>query len=159
MPQVTQQKAGDSSQLTIGEVARRTGLRTSAVRYYESVGLLPLPPRLNGRRRYGPDVVRLLQTIRFAQDAGFSVAEVKTLFHGFEASVRPSARWRALAARKLVELDALVARAEIMREALRTGMRCGCLRIEDCDFVPGEGCTVPGPVLPARRVRRPEASA
>jgi hypothetical protein len=59
----------------------------------------------------------------------------------------------------LVELDALVARAELMREALRTGMRCGCLRIEDCDFVPGEGCTVPGPVLPGRRVDLASARA
>jgi MerR family redox-sensitive transcriptional activator SoxR len=154
MPRVVLQKPGDDGELTIGEVARRTGLRTSAVRYYESVGLLPVPRRLNGHRRYATDVVRLLQTIRFAQDAGFSVAEIKTLFHGFEANVRPSARWTALATRKIEELDALVARAELMRQALTTGMRCGCLRIEDCDFVSGKGCTVPGPVTLERRVVR-----
>ena len=151
---MAQRKPNESSELSIGDVARRAGLRASAVRYYESVGLLPAPRRLNGRRRYGPDVVRLLHTIRFAQDAGFSVSEIRTLFHGFEAGVRPSARWQALAARKIEELDALVARAELMREALRTGMRCGCLRIEDCDFVRGDGCTVGGPVTPARRTSR-----
>ena len=146
-------------ELGIGEVARRAGLRASAVRYYEEVGLLPAPRRVNGRRRYGADVVRLLRTIRFAQEAGFTVVEIRTLFHGFEPAVRPSARWQALAARKLEELDALVARAERMREALRTGMRCGCLRIEDCDFAPGDGCTVPGPVMPAsRRKRAPRRS-
>ncbi|MEO8561017.1 MAG: MerR family transcriptional regulator [bacterium] len=149
-------KTVESSELTIGEVARRAGVRTSAVRYYERVGLLPVPRRLNGRRRYGADVVRLLHTVRFAQGAGFSVAEIKTLFHGFEANVRPSMRWRALAARKIEELDTFIARTELMREALRTGMRCGCLRIEDCDFGSGEGCTVPGPVMPGRRIgRRP----
>ena len=159
MSELSRQMLDESSELAIGEVARRAGLRTSAVRYYESVGLLPVPRRLNGRRRYGTAVVRLLQTIRFAQDAGFSVAEIKTLFHGFEANVRPSARWHALATRKIEELDALVARAERMREALRTGMRCGCLRIEDCDFGPGEGCTVAAPVMPGRRVRPSARSA
>ena len=120
--------------LTIGEVARRAGLRTSALRYYESVGLLPPPRRVNGRRRFDADVVRLLDTVRFAQRAGFTVAEIRTLFHGFGAEVPPSARWRKLADRKMAELDALVARAERMRQALKTAMRCGCLRIEDCGF-------------------------
>ena len=133
-------------ELTIGDVARETGLRTSAVRYYESVGLLPAPRRVNGRRRFDRDVVRLLGTVRFAQQAGFTVAEIRTLFHGFGADVPPSARWRKLASQKLEELDALVARAERMRLALRTAMRCGCLRIEDCEFDPDDGCTLPGAV-------------
>ena len=133
-------------ELTIGEVARETGLRTSAVRYYESVGLLPAPRRVNGHRRFDSSVVRLLGTVRFAQQAGFTVAEIRTLFHGFGADGPPSARWRKLASRKLEELDALVARAERMRLALQTAMRCGCLRIEDCEFDPDHGCTLPGPV-------------
>ena len=53
-------------ELTIGEVARQSGLNTSALRYYESVGLLPAPRRVNGRRRFDPGVVRLLGTVRFA---------------------------------------------------------------------------------------------
>lgn len=120
--------------LTIGEVANQTGLRPSALRYYESVGVLPAPRRVNGRRRFDPEVVRLLKTVRFAQDAGFTVAEIRTLFHGFGAHVPPSARWRQLATRKLEELDALVARAEHMRRALQLAMECGCVRMEDCDF-------------------------
>ena len=140
-----------SADLTIGDVARQVGLRTSALRYYESVGVLPPPKRVNGRRLFGPDVVRLLNTVRFAQQAGFTVAEIRTLFHGFGADVPPSARWRELATRKLEELDALVARAERMRQALQTGMRCGCLRIEDCELDPEDGGALPGPVLLARR--------
>ena len=136
--------------LTIGEVAREAGLRTSAVRYYESVGLLPSPRRVNGQRRFHHDVVRLLRTVRFAQQAGFTVAEIRTLFHGFGADVPPSDRWRQLATRKLDEVEALVARAERMRRALKTAMRCGCLRIEDCEFHPEDGSTLPGPVLLAR---------
>lgn len=139
--------------LTIGDVAREAGLRTSAVRYYESVGLLPPPKRVNGQRRFGRDVVRLLGTVRFAQEAGFTVAEIRTLFHGFGADVPPSDRWRQLASEKLAELDALVARAERMRLALKIAMRCGCLRIEDCEFHPEDGCTLPGPVAISRGVR------
>jgi MerR family redox-sensitive transcriptional activator SoxR len=121
-------------QLSIGEVARQTGLRTSAVRYYESAGVLPAPARVNGRRRYDSDVVRLLRTVRFAQDAGFSVAEIRTLFHGFGAHVPPAARWQKLADRKLAELDGLLLRVERMRRALLVAKQCGCVRMEDCEF-------------------------
>ena len=127
-------RAREVPELTIGEVARRTGLRTSALRYYESAGVLPPPARVNGRRRYDPDVVRLLKTVRFAQDAGFSVAEIRTLFHGFGAHVPPAARWRKLADRKLAELDALTLRVERMRRALLLAKECGCVRMEDCEF-------------------------
>ena len=122
-----------AAELTIGEVAQRVGLRASALRYYESVGLLPAPKRVNGRRLFAPEVVRRLNMVRFAQEAGFSISEIRTLFHGFGAHVPPSARWRQMASRKLTELDALVARAERMRDALHVAMQCGCLRIEDCE--------------------------
>lgn len=124
----------DVPELTIGEVARQAGLRTSALRYYETAGVLPLPARVNGRRRYSPDVVRLLRTVRFAQDAGFSVAEIRTLFHGFGTHVPPAARWRMLADRKLAELDALERRIDRMRQALLTAKKCGCVRMEDCEL-------------------------
>ena len=127
-------RAGSTLELSIGEVASQTGLRPSAVRYYESAGVLPPPARVNGRRRYDPDVVRLLRTVRFAQEAGFSVAEIRTLFHGFGAHVPPAARWRKLADRKLAELDALMLRVERMRRALLVAKQCGCVRMEDCDF-------------------------
>jgi MerR family redox-sensitive transcriptional activator SoxR len=143
---ITERRQTVTRELTIGEVADQAGLRTSAVRYYESVGLLPVSKRVNGRRVFSPEIVRLLRTIRFAQHAGFTVAEIRTLFHGFGANVPPSIRWRQLADRKLAELDALVAQADRMRQALRAAMRCGCLRIEDCEFDPDDVCTLPGPV-------------
>lgn len=139
----TERRPRETRELTIGEVADQAGLRTSAVRYYESVGVLPVSKRVNGRRVFGPEIVRLLRTVRFAQQAGFTVAEIRTLFHGFGANVPPSARWRQLADRKLVELDALVAQAERMRQALRAAMQCGCLRIEDCEFNPDNGYALP----------------
>jgi MerR family transcriptional regulator, redox-sensitive transcriptional activator SoxR len=130
--------------LSIGEVARRSGLRTSAVRYYEEAGLLPPPARVNGRRRYSPDIVRVLAVLQFAQRAGFTLDEIRTLFHGFGAETPLNERWEAMAQAKLRELDDLIARAEQMKRAIAAGLACGCVRVEDC-VLPGE-VSVAGPV-------------
>ena len=119
-------------ELTIGEVARRTGVAASALRYYEDAGLLPPPRRVGGRRRYDPEVLRRVEVLRCAQQAGFTLAEIRTLFHGFGADTPLGERWNALAHAKLRELDALIARAEQMKRAILTGMECGCVRLEDC---------------------------
>lgn len=118
--------------LTIGEVAHRTGLRTSALRYYEEQGVLPAPRRVNGRRRYDRSILRMVEVLRFAQQAGFTLAEIRKLFHGFGAETPLGARWKALARAKLEELDALIARATQMKRSIEKGSGCGCVRIEDC---------------------------
>jgi MerR family redox-sensitive transcriptional activator SoxR len=120
------------AELTIGEVAKRTGVRTSALRFYEEAGVLPPPERVNGRRRYGANAVRRVEVLRFAQGAGFTLAEIRTLFHRFGADSPLGERWAALAGAKLAELDALVARAARMRSAIEAGLACGCARMEDC---------------------------
>ena len=66
-------------ELAIGEVARRAGIRTSALRYYDSIGLMPAPKRVSGRRRYDESTVQMLKVIQLAQQAGFTVAEIQTL--------------------------------------------------------------------------------
>src|SRR5437868_13347789 len=92
-------------QFTIGEIASNVGVRTSAIRYYESIGVLPPPRRVNGRRRYDEEVLKLLSIIQVAQKAGFSVAEIKTLLSGFPPGTPASTRWQRLAERKLVEVE------------------------------------------------------
>ncbi len=63
--------------LTIGEVAQRAGLRASAIRYYEDIGVLPVPERVyGGHRRYSERVFQRLAFIQLAQQAGFSMAEI-----------------------------------------------------------------------------------
>jgi MerR family transcriptional regulator, redox-sensitive transcriptional activator SoxR len=114
------------------EFSVHTGLRTSALRYYEEQGVLPAATRVNGRRRYDTDMIRAVEVLRFAQQAGFTLDEIKTLFRGFDRGATLSARWRSLAKTKLAELDTLVERAESMRHAIEVGLRCGCMRIEDC---------------------------
>ena len=119
-------------ELTIGEVARRAGIRTSALRYYESIGLLPAPRRVNGRRRYDPAAIQMLSVIQLAQQAGFTIAEIQTLFHGFAAGTPPADRWRPLAKHKLGEIDALIARAQHMKRLLEMLLQCGCPSLEEC---------------------------
>ena len=119
-------------QLSIGEVARRANLRPSAIRYYEDVGVLPPPRRVNGRRRYDAEVLTRLAVVRMAQEAGFTIEEIRTLVAGFPEGTPASARWRALAERKLPEVDALIARLQAVRRVLEESLRCGCLTLEAC---------------------------
>lgn len=123
------------SGMAIGEVARRAGLRPSALRYYESVGLLPEPRRVNGRRRYDHDVLIHLAGIRVAQEAGFTVAEIRQLFHGFPAGSTASERWRELAQKKLKDIDDLIRRAREMKALLEKGIRCNCSSLRECSLV------------------------
>lgn len=118
--------------LSIGEVAAKAGIATSAIRYYEDVGVLPAAERVNGRRRYSPEVLTRLAVVRMAQDAGFTVAEIATLLNGFDPDTPAAARWRALAGRKVVEIDAQIARAQLMRRVLDQSLRCDCLTLAEC---------------------------
>ena len=122
-------------QMRIGEVAARAGIRTSAVRYYERIGLLPEPWRVSGQRRYGPDVLLLLAGIGVAQRAGFTVAEIKQLFYGFSGDARPSERWAELARQKLAELDELIRRTQAMKGLIEEGLHCGCARLDECSLI------------------------
>jgi MerR family redox-sensitive transcriptional activator SoxR len=124
--------------LLIGEVARRTGLRTSALRYYEESGLLPAPTRVKGLRVYDAQVIRRIDGLRFAQEAGFTLKEIKILFQGSGVKSTLSARWQSMARKKLLELDLLAARVVRMCQALELGLKCGCVRIEDCTLSPGD---------------------
>lgn len=124
--------------LSIGEVASRTGIRTSALRYYEEAGILPAPARISGRRCYDADTIRRIDVLRFAQQAGFSLEEIRTLFHGFDVETPLSTRWQSLAREKLNELDLLAKRIRRMRRALELALKCGCLKIEDCTLSPAD---------------------
>ncbi len=118
--------------LTIGQIAAASGFAASAIRYYESVGVLPIPKRRNGRRVYDEAAIDLLRAIRVAKAAGFSVEELRILFRGFAKGVSLSRMWKALAQRKLVELDAMIERANAMKDVLRAGLECDCLTPSDC---------------------------
>ena len=133
--------------MSIGEVARRAGVRPSALRYYEGVGVLPAPERDNGRRRYDEEVLHevldRMAVVRVAQQAGFTISEIGTLLDGFSEDTPPSERWRVLAQAKLPEVEGLVKRALGMKVLLEKGLRCECLRLDDCDLIGGEAQDAP----------------
>ena len=126
--------------LTIGEVASRAGLRSSAIRYYEDIGVLPRPGRTHGHRRYAPRVFQQLAFIQLAQQAGFSMAEIQALVSGFDENAPLGVRWRTLAEQKLAELDVLIARAQGMKRLLEEGIRCQCLNLDECIPLTSSGC-------------------
>jgi len=113
--------------LTIGQIAGRAGLNASAIRYYEREGLLPEPERTGGQRRYTEEALRRLQVIDIAKRAGFSLDEVRSLLD------EPD-RARELAAHKLADVEALIARAEAMRAWLLRAQTCECSSFELCEL-------------------------
>jgi len=100
--------------VAIGEFARRTGTATSALRYYERIGLLPPAERAGGRRHYRASSADRLALIRLYQDAGFTLAEIRQLL---AASSRGRRSWNRLAEGKIDELDARIAEAQRVKEA------------------------------------------
>jgi MerR family redox-sensitive transcriptional activator SoxR len=114
--------------MSIGEVARKMGLRSSAIRYYERLGLLPKAPRVSGRRRYDERVLERLAMVRFAKHVGFSVAEIKVLLGGVEGRP-PTERWRKLAAAKVAQVDQFVAQARSIRKLLSETLDFQCPKL------------------------------
>ena len=120
------------SQLTIGEVARQAGLQTSAIRYYESEGLLPKPVRQNGRRVYNASILQQLALISIARNAGFSINDLQTLITGFATDTPASVRWRQLATAKLSDIRTQIERLQAMTQLLENLLSCECPTLEDC---------------------------
>ena len=119
-------------EMTIGEVAQQVGVETSTLRYYESLGVLPPPRRVSGQRRYTPTVLKVMQVIEVAKEAGFTLSEIRTLRNGFSPDTAPSERWKVLARKKLPEVEALIARAQGMKQLLELGLECECLELDEC---------------------------
>ena len=115
-----------SVSLTIGQVAKQAGLRTSALRYYESIGLLQPAERKSGQRIFSTSVLRRLELIRAAQAMGFTLQEIQSLFDGFPSHTSASARWKVLTDAKLQEVDELIARAQQMKGWLELLAHCEC---------------------------------
>jgi DNA-binding transcriptional MerR regulator len=97
--------------LTIGDVARQAGVNTSAIRYYERVGVLPKPERLQRQRRYTVETVRRLQVIELGKRAGFTLDQIKELLE----SDRPRDVLSAMAERKLPAVRELAERAAALQ--------------------------------------------
>lgn len=118
--------------LSIGQTAEKAGISVSAIRYYERNGLLPEAERVSGKRRFTEETVQRLGIIDVAKRAGFSLDEVRVLLTSIDEGAPAHEQLQALAMRKLPEVDALVERAQRMRDWLSAASACGCESLEDC---------------------------
>ena len=119
--------------LTISEVARQVGLRPSAIRYYERIGILLPGERVSGQRRYDDTVLYRLAVIQQARQIGFTLGEIRQLFFGFRNVTRASERWRTLSRRKLAELDDLMDGIKTVQSLLKKiARKCHCETLDQC---------------------------
>lgn len=116
--------------MTISALARQAGLRPSAIRYYESIGLLPVPPRRNGQRSFDAHALRRLAVIRQAQRAGFTLDEARVVVQSPDAL---SQEWNAIAGAKLHQLDQQIAELKSKQDLIRRFQRdCHCRTADQC---------------------------
>jgi MerR family redox-sensitive transcriptional activator SoxR len=119
--------------LTIGEVAQRTGVATSALRFYEDHGLIRSERSEAGHRRYHPDVLRRVSFVRTAQRVGLSLGEIAEALASLPESRTPTARdWGRLARAWQPRLDEQIALLQRMRDQLDECIGCGCLSLTSC---------------------------
>ena len=118
--------------MKIGELAQRAGLNASAIRYYEKLGLLASPHRSSGQRRYPPEALDRVLLIRFAGEMGFTLPEIKLFLSGLRDNAPVGPRWKKLAARKLSEVEAGMARSLRLKTLLQGLLRCRCASLKQC---------------------------
>ena len=108
-------------------------MRSSAIRYYEQIGLLEPAARIGGQRRYDGNIFYRLSIVQRAQQVGFTLEEVRELLTGFVKATPASERWKQLSTRKLEELAAKVSEIYFMQELLTDMVsNCRCDTLETC---------------------------
>lgn len=122
--------------MTIGELADRTGLAVSAIRFYQRRGLLPARNVGSGWQRYGPDTLARLAVIELAKRAGFTLDEIIELLAAFEAEDSPAPTWQTLATSKLADIDTQITRLQHMRGLLTEALDCSCMTLDRAQLVP-----------------------
>jgi MerR family transcriptional regulator, redox-sensitive transcriptional activator SoxR len=119
--------------LTIGALSKRTGVATSALRYYEAEGLIHADRSPGGQRRYARATLRRVSFIRVAQQVGLSLDEVRSALASLPDNRTPDEKdWERLSTSWRPRLDAQIAVLERLRDRLDGCIGCGCLSVEDC---------------------------
>lgn len=137
----------NDEEMTIGETARRGGLATSTLRFYEQRGLISSRRTAGGQRRYSRDVLRRVAFIRAAQSVGLDLAEIKESLDDLPADRAPTKEeWERFATLWRPRLDRQIAMLEAIRDRLSACIGCGCQSLDACDvFNPGDRAAEKGP--------------
>jgi MerR family transcriptional regulator, redox-sensitive transcriptional activator SoxR len=119
--------------LTVGELAARAGVATSALRFYEANGLIQSERNVSGHRRYRADALRRVAFIRVAQRIGLSLGEIAAALASLPSKRTPTrSDWNKLSSRWLPRIDEEIAALELLRDRLDGCIGCGCLSLETC---------------------------
>ncbi len=141
--------------LSISQVARQFGMRPSALRYYEQIGILAPVNRVGGQRRYDVASLRRLAVIQRARDAGFALEEIRELFAGFRPGIPASQRWRQVSQRKRTEIEDAIARLSVMKDLLNRMSNCRCDALGECGAAILRTINSQPPRQPATRRKAP----
>lgn len=132
MPTTVDAQAALMSNIGIGEAARRVGLARSAIRFYESEGLLDAPKGPDGRRRYGPDELRRLAFIAVGRGLGLGLAALRDALHPGPDG------WSSVVDDQVAQLDAQIAKAQRARAMLLASRDCPAGEpVRDCPHLRG----------------------
>jgi MerR family redox-sensitive transcriptional activator SoxR len=143
--------------MAIGEVARRSGAPVSALRYYESLGLISSTRTSGGQRRFARDVLRRVAVIQAGQRVGLSLSQIQAAFVGLPAHKAPTRRdWEGVSRAWRSAIDSRISEMTRIRDDLDGCIGCGCLSLRRCPlYNPGDAAAAEGP---GARILRPAAS-
>ncbi|AWH52540.1 redox-sensitive transcriptional activator SoxR [Stenotrophomonas sp. ESTM1D_MKCIP4_1] len=120
-------------ELSVGDVARRSGVAVSALHFYERKGLISSLRTAGNQRRYAREVLRRLAVIRVAQRVGMPLEAVARAFDTLPQGRAPTkADWARLSARWQQELDERIHMLQLLRDELTGCIGCGCLSLKRC---------------------------
>jgi MerR family redox-sensitive transcriptional activator SoxR len=133
--------------LTIGEVSRRSGVASSALRFYEEKGLISSERAGSGHRRYPRSVLRRIAFVVFAQKIGLTLEEIGGELSKLPPDRAPNRRdWSRLSSKWTERIDQRIAELERLRRGLTECIGCGCLSLERCQLSnPGDRAARLGP--------------
>lgn len=130
---MTKKCGGLRRELTVGEVAERSGVAVSTLHFYESKGLISSWRTDGNQRRYGRDVLRRVAIIKVAQSTGIPLAEIRDALETLPNGRTPNAKdWAKLSARWREDLDLRIKQLTRLRGRLEKCIGCGCLSMDGC---------------------------
>jgi len=150
-----------ATRLTIGRAAESAGCKVQTVRYYEQIGLLPIPPRSEGNQRlYGPEDIRRLAFIRHARQLGFPLQAIRDLLSLGDEPEQSCEAADAIAKAQLGDVERRIERLQALRSELeRMIEQCRGGRIADCRVIEVLGdhalCETPDHEVPASHASAP----
>lgn len=150
---------GNQANLSIGSVAKRTGVTASALHFYEAKGLISSERDASNQRRYHPTVIRRVSIIKAAQKLGLSLENIKNAFASLPSNRTPDQKdWQKLSMAWQEELDRRIASLQRLSVLMNSCIGCGCLSMDKCplynqdDHLSQYG---PGPVLLQQKEDKP----